>query len=94
MIENKISYHNQYIEGSSNIVQTSSNSAVAALLQLFSYSGIFLSKFYTFHVDIYNLHLLHQTNCKNKQKQAGAELCQAQESLGLLGLDMICAFFD
>ena len=28
----------------------------------------------------------------NSKKQAGAELCQAQESLGLLGLDKICAF--
>ena len=48
--------------------QTSSNSAVAALLQLVSYFGKFLSKFYIFHIDIYNLHLQHQTNCQNKQK--------------------------
>ena len=27
-------------------------------------------------------------------KQAGAELCQAQESLGLSGLDFICAFLQ
>ena len=50
------------------IVQTSSNRAVAALLQLVSYPDEFLSKFYIFHVDIYNLHLIHQTNCQNKQK--------------------------
>ena len=49
------------------IVQTSCNSA-AALLQLVSYPDRFLSKFYTFHVDIYNLNLIHQTNCKIKQK--------------------------
>ena len=65
LIENRISYHNQYFEGS---FQTSSNRAVAALLQLVSYPDEFLSKFYIFHVDIYNLHLIHQTNCQNKQK--------------------------
>ena len=27
-------------------------------------------------------------------QNAGAELCKAQGSLGLLGLDKICAFFD
>ena len=47
------------------IVQTSSNRAVAALLELVSYPEEFLSKSYIFHVDIYNLHLLHQTNCQN-----------------------------
>ena len=50
------------------IVQTSSNCAGAALLQLVSYPDKFLPRFYIFHVDIYNLHLLHQTNCQNKQK--------------------------
>ena len=50
------------------IVQTSSNSAVAALLQLDSYHDKFLSRSYTLHVDIYDLHLLHQTDCQNKQK--------------------------
>ena len=63
------------------IVQTSSNRAVTALLQLVCYPDEFLSKLYIFHVDIFNLHLIHQTNCQNKQKQAGAELGQAQVRL-------------
>ena len=38
---------------------------------------------------------LHEIKWSDKkQDQAGAELCQAQESLGLLGLDYIWAFFD
>ena len=48
------------------ILQTSSNSVVA-LLQLVSYLAK-LSRFYTFHVDIKNIHLLPQRNCQNKQK--------------------------
>ena len=50
------------------MINTSSNDAVAALLQVVSYRDKFLYRFYTFHVDIYNLHLLHQKNCQNKQK--------------------------
>ena len=50
------------------IVQPSSNSAMATLLQLVSYPDKFLSRFYTFHVHIYNLHLLHETNFQNEQK--------------------------
>ena len=62
LIENRMSYHNQYFEGlfyiySSN--QLSSNSAVAALLQLVSYPDKFLSRFHVSQVDNYNLHLLH-----------------------------------
>ena len=66
LIENRISHHYQYFEGSSYIYCSNQhNSAVAALLQLVSYPDKFLSQFYTFHVDINNLHLLHQTNCQN-----------------------------
>ena len=50
------------------ILKISSNRAVTALLQLVSYPDEFLSKLYIFHVDIYNLHLINQTNCQNKQK--------------------------
>ena len=49
-------------------VQTSSNSAVTALLQVVAYPDKFLSKFYTSHIDNYNLHLLHQTTYQKKQK--------------------------
>ena len=49
------------------IVETSCNSAVTALLQLVSYPDKFLSRFYIFHVDIYNSHLLDQTNRQNKE---------------------------
>ena len=50
------------------IIQPACNCAVIVQLRLVSYPDKFLSRFYTFHVDIYNLHLLHQTNCQNKQK--------------------------
>ena len=50
------------------IIQTSSNCAVTAQLQLVSNPDLFLSRFYISHVDIHNLHLLHQTNYLNKQK--------------------------
>ena len=36
-------------------------------LQLNSYPGKFLSRFYILHINIYNLHLIHKTNCQNKQ---------------------------
>ena len=64
LIENRISYNFSYIY----IIQTSSNCAVAAQLQLVSYPEKFLPRFCHFHVDIFNIHLLHQTNCQNKQK--------------------------
>ena len=38
--------------------------------------------------------MISSINVHPYKEQAGAELCQAQESLGLLGLDQICAFFD
>ena len=49
------------------IIQTSYNSAVAAQLQLNSYPDKFLSRFYILHINIYNLHLIHKTNCQNNQ---------------------------
>ena len=49
------------------ITQTSSNGAVAGQLQLNSYPGKLLSRFYILHINIYNLHLIHKTKCQNKQ---------------------------
>ena len=49
-------------------IQTSSNCAVTAQLQLVSYSDMFLPRFYIFRIDIYNSHLLHHTNCQIQQK--------------------------
>ena len=46
--------------------QTSLNGTVATQLQLNSYPCKFLSRFYILHINIYNLHLLHETNCQNK----------------------------
>ena len=49
------------------ITQTSYNGAVDVQLQLNSYPNKFLSRFYILHININNLHLIHTTNCQNKQ---------------------------
>ena len=46
-----------------NIIQTSSNCAVAAQIQWSFYLNKFLTGFYISHVDIYNLHLFQETIC-------------------------------
>ena len=50
------------------MTETSCNGAVAALLELVFYPVKFSSRFYISHMNISNLHLIHHTNCQNKQE--------------------------